>query len=151
MKQLQHTYEMSETLKTYICNIEEERLGQPIPTIGVGSGIEPRHLSTTSTGHARRCPWLGRGRPDAPRQVRPNGHGRVSSMPNGDRQRTNDEGANDTGGCHTCEWRWERGARDAAGNGGKGTAQQPNQRALGKGRTDTRVTDGHPCWIIIEN
>jgi len=27
MKQLQHTSQTSETLETYICNIEEERLG----------------------------------------------------------------------------------------------------------------------------
>jgi hypothetical protein len=65
MKQLQHTSEMSETLKTYICNIEDETYKCNIEEVkagpvnsgrGVGAGGEPWLTSTTSTGRTRGCP-----------------------------------------------------------------------------------------------
>jgi hypothetical protein len=84
MKQLQRTSETSKTLETYMCNVGEGRPGRSIPAIGVGAGGEPRYASTTSTGRAYGCPWLGRARPKAPRHVRPGGHGGVSDTPDDD-------------------------------------------------------------------
>jgi len=80
-----------------MCNIGEGRLGWLISTVGVGAGGEPRRASITSTGCARGCSWLGRGRHEAPGHVRPNGRGGVSDAPDGKWGRTAGEGVSGAG------------------------------------------------------
>jgi hypothetical protein len=65
---------------------------QGLVDFGHWGGIR-RRARTTSTGHARGCPWLGRGGPKAPRHVCPSDHGGVSGMPDDDERRMDGEGA----------------------------------------------------------
>jgi hypothetical protein len=109
----------------YICNIGRE-----------GRGFWPSTRKPTNTGHARGCPWLGRGRPEVPQDVCPSHHGGVSGAPNGDGRRMNNGVVSNAGDCHAGER--GRGAREpgAAGDEERKRCDGPMSTRWGRGRTN---------------
>ena len=63
---------MTETPETYIATQGRGSLVRLIPVVGVGASGGAR---APPVPRACGCPWLGRGRPEAPRHMRPSGHG----------------------------------------------------------------------------
>jgi hypothetical protein len=131
--------------------------------------------STTSTGHARGCPWLGQGRPETPRHVRPTGHGGVGGTPDDDGRQIDGEGASGASDSDAGERCRERGRATRPGLG-RGVGRMSGHASSDAGRISIRgsgnlyfflfqremgplprnhvrmrVTDGRPWWIIIEN
>jgi hypothetical protein len=127
------------TIATYLWNIwnihlqhrEGEGRGRSISVVGVGSGGELRRASTTSTSNARECPWLGRGRPEAPRHVRPSGHGGVYDLPDDDGRRIDSERTSGVGDWDVGERCREQG-RAARPVAGEGHSAATRQCAVGK-------------------